>query len=195
MSKTNDLKHIEDNITSIKCPCHTLLIPADSIKCPHCDIDIHKSKVLSIGVGCFILDSKHLSNSMAVAVSENGLDDIEIVCANTIQGEDICNHIIALINSILHHNSECHIAFSANNTDDSLFEKISSILINNNSFTTERDKKRKINRLIIGNNFLKEEGTDECLKCVTKPDNLSEGERVASICAVNAIRESYKLII
>jgi len=210
------------NVMRIGCPCNSYFILANSIRCPHCDLDLHEreapkirrrsvypGKVLNptanrlIGVGCYISGKENVLNSIAVAITENRMTDLEILCANTIHEKDICNYILVLIDSILVHYSDFRIAFNLNNFNapnsafNELFESISIALINDFTFTRSAMCQKNPNRLIVGNDYFKEgEQLDECLTSVINADTLegdkSAGKRYAAICAIKAIQENFK---
>jgi hypothetical protein len=225
MNRPNDSMSIPSkpimNIARIGCPCYSFLIPANSSRCPICDLDLHlrdapRTKPTSVspgkalnhttnrllGVGCYISGRENVLNSVAVAITENGIKDLEILCANAVHEKDICNYIHVLIDSILVHYSDFRIAFNVNNFDApnngfiKLFESISIALINRFSFTRSVMHQKKHNRLIVENHYFKKgERLDECLASVINADSLMrnelEGNRYAAICAVKAIQMSF----
>ncbi len=157
-----------------------------------------------IGVGCYITGRENTINSIAVAISEHGLNDMEILCAGRIQKKDSCHCIVEYMNSILLHHSEYRVAFNANNFNvpnsdsDKLYDEISLELFKNFRFTKASEKNKNNKRLIIGNDYFYEgERLDECLTSAIKPDYLMANnfskERYAAICAVKAIQASYKI--
>ncbi len=157
-----------------------------------------------IGVGCYITGRENTINSIAVAISEHGLNDVEVLCAGRIQEKNPCQYIVEYMNSILIHHSDYRIAFNANNFNapnscsDKLYDAISVELFKNFRFTKASEKNKNNKRLIIGNDYFYEgEGLDECLTSVTKPDHLMSNkfssERYSAVCAVKAIQASYNI--